>query len=163
MIKTWIGHLGWMKFIHSKCLRILLRKLEILIFEIRYSFYDNIRPPSTCIGCDYNLFKEGIQPMWEVPQNKDGGRLVLSVDKSRPDILDTLWAELLFALVGNVFGDDTPSICGAVCNIRAKGSKVTFCFTQFSYLKEFSDKFVDNFCKWWWSQSKNWSDNEGLV
>ena len=64
--------------------------------------------------------------MWEVPENRDGGRLVLSVDKNRADLLDTLWTELLYALVGNMFGDDTPSICGAVCNIRNKGSKVDF-------------------------------------
>uniref|UniRef100_A0A7E4UU17 EIF-4F 25 kDa subunit n=1 Tax=Panagrellus redivivus TaxID=6233 RepID=A0A7E4UU17_PANRE len=88
------------------------------------AFYDNIRPPSTCAGCDYNLFKDPIQPMWEVPENVDGGRLVLFIDKNRPDALDIFWSELLFALVGNVFGDDTPSICGAVCNIRPKGSKI---------------------------------------
>ena len=98
-----------------------------LIFkQEHYSFYDSIRPPSSCIGCDYNLFKENISPMWEVPENRDGGRLVLSVDKNRADLLDTLWTELLYALVGNMFGDDTPSICGAVCNIRNKGSKVGF-------------------------------------
>jgi len=30
-------------------------------------------------GCDYNFFKEGIQPVWEVPDNKNGGRLIVQV------------------------------------------------------------------------------------
>jgi len=30
-------------------------------------------------GCDYNFFKEGIQPVWEVPDNKMGGRLIVQV------------------------------------------------------------------------------------
>lgn len=35
------------------------------------------------LGCDLNLFKKGIDPMWEVPQNQNGGRLVLTVSASR--------------------------------------------------------------------------------
>jgi translation initiation factor 4E len=94
------------------------------------ALYDNIRPPSTCIGCDYNLFKENIQPMWEVKENKEGGRLLVFIERNRSDVLDILWSELLFALVGNQFGDDTPSICGAVCNIRTKGFKISLWTTN---------------------------------
>lgn len=44
-----------------------------------FRLYDNIRPPSVLMGCDYNLFKEGIEPIWEVAENKNGGRLVVLV------------------------------------------------------------------------------------
>jgi translation initiation factor 4E len=95
-----------------------------------WAVYDNIRPPSVLYGCDYNLFKEGIEPMWEVEANKNGGRLVLSVDKSRHEMLDSLWMELLLALIGEQFGDEGAQICGAVCNIRQKGSKISLWTTN---------------------------------
>ncbi|KAH7714107.1 IFE-1 protein [Aphelenchoides avenae] len=90
-----------------------------------WAVYDNIRPPSVLLGCDYNLFKEGIEPMWEVKENMNGGRLVVTVDKSRHDQLDALWLELLLGLIGEQFGEDSDQICGAVCNIRQKGSKIS--------------------------------------
>lgn len=49
----------------------------------------------------------------------------VQVDKARQhELLDQLWLELLIALIGDQFGNDTDEICGAVCNIRQKGSKV---------------------------------------
>ena len=95
-----------------------------------WSLYDNIRPPSVLNGCDYNLFKEGIQPMWEVVENKNGGRLIVVVEKTRPDLLDAYWLELLISLIGNQFGEDSEQICGAVCNIRQKGSKISLWTTN---------------------------------
>ncbi|XP_076794911.1 eukaryotic translation initiation factor 4E type 1B isoform X2 [Arvicanthis niloticus] len=45
-------------------------------------------------GCDYALFKEGIQPMWEDSRNKRGGRWLLSIAKQQRHIeLDRLWLE----------------------------------------------------------------------
>ncbi|KHJ86053.1 eukaryotic initiation factor 4E [Oesophagostomum dentatum] len=48
-----------------------------------WALYNNIRPPSglNCL-CDYNVFKDGIQPMWEVPENLKGGRWLITVSKS---------------------------------------------------------------------------------
>ncbi|KAL6728917.1 hypothetical protein Aduo_000020 [Ancylostoma duodenale] len=45
-----------------------------------WALYNNIRPPSglNCL-CDYNVFKYGIQPMWEVPENLKGGRWLITV------------------------------------------------------------------------------------
>lgn len=31
------------------------------------------------IGCDYNFFRGDIEPLWEVKENKDGGRLIVQV------------------------------------------------------------------------------------
>ena len=42
--------------------------------------YNNIKLPSQLnITCDYNVFKEEIQPMWEVPENSKGGRWLINV------------------------------------------------------------------------------------
>ncbi|CAK5089975.1 unnamed protein product [Meloidogyne enterolobii] len=94
--------------------------------EAFWALYDNIRPPSAMqSGCDYNFFKEGIQPVWEVPENKDGGRLIVQIDnKNKIEHLDALWLELLVALIGEQFGRDSEYVCGAVCNMRGKGHKI---------------------------------------
>ncbi|KAI3420380.1 hypothetical protein GPALN_003681 [Globodera pallida] len=98
-----------------------------------WAFFDNIRPPSGGMsGCDYNFFRDGIEPLWEVTQNKDGGRLVVQVDKQRNDLLDTWWMELLLACIGEQFGDGSDQVCGAVCNIRQKGSKISIWTTNAS-------------------------------
>ena len=77
--------------------------------------------------------------MWEDPQNVDGGRWLMVVDKQvftlmvmgisncqrRVQILDHYWMELLTAIIGEQFEDLGEFICGAVVNIRQKGDKVT--------------------------------------
>uniref|UniRef100_A0A915EHH4 EIF-4F 25 kDa subunit n=1 Tax=Ditylenchus dipsaci TaxID=166011 RepID=A0A915EHH4_9BILA len=114
--------LDWVKRLKNVC--------ELKTVEEFWALYDNIRPPSALVGCDYNLFKDDIQPMWEVPQNKSGGRLIVVVEKSRADLLDCWWLELLIALIGEQFGEDSDQICGAVCNIRQKGSKISLWTTD---------------------------------
>lgn len=38
--------------------------------------------------------------------------------------MDIIWLEILVAMIGEQFGDDMNNICGLVCNVRNKGSKV---------------------------------------
>lgn len=97
-----------------------------------WGLYLNIRPPSMLHNtCDYSVFKEGIQPMWEVAENEHGGRWLITIDKSRQsDLLDTIWLEVLLAVIGEQFGADTDDICGIVVNIRNKGSKISIWTTD---------------------------------
>jgi len=75
---------------------------------------------------DYYLFKEGIQPMWEDPENRQGGRWLIQVPRDRRnEILDFYWLELLMAIVGEQFDDGSDQICGAVVNVRQKGDKIS--------------------------------------
>uniref|UniRef100_A0A0M3II20 eIF-4F 25 kDa subunit n=1 Tax=Ascaris lumbricoides TaxID=6252 RepID=A0A0M3II20_ASCLU len=99
-----------------------------------YRLYLNIRPPSMLHNtCDYNVFKENIQPMWEVPENANGGRWLITIDKSRHhDLLDAVWLEVLLAVIGDQFGKYTDDICGIVVNIRNKGSKISIWTTNAS-------------------------------
>ncbi|KAL8618285.1 hypothetical protein ACOMHN_061130 [Nucella lapillus] len=78
-------------------------------------------------GCDYSLFKEGIQPMWEDPANKSGGRWLINIHKNqRQTDLETAWLEMLLCLIGEAFDDHGfgEEVCGAVVNIRTKGDKL---------------------------------------
>ncbi|XP_004460093.2 LOW QUALITY PROTEIN: eukaryotic translation initiation factor 4E type 1B [Dasypus novemcinctus] len=76
-------------------------------------------------GCDYALFKDGIQPMWEDSRNKRGGRWLVSLAKQqRHSELDRLWLETLLCLIGESFEEHSREVWGAVINIRAKGDKI---------------------------------------
>ncbi|KAM7451678.1 translation initiation factoreIF4E [Porites harrisoni] len=75
-------------------------------------------------GCDYSLFKEGIEPMWEDERNRQGGRWLLNTQKNSRQDLDRLWVETLMLLIGEQFGDYSDSVCGAVVQIRTKGDKL---------------------------------------
>lgn len=78
------------------------------------------------VGCDYMFFKKGIPPMWEDPQNKDGGRWVLNIDKRlRSQNLDIYWLNTLLALIGDQFEDEGSNVNGAYINIRGKGDKLS--------------------------------------
>ncbi|CAB3402679.1 unnamed protein product [Caenorhabditis bovis] len=92
-----------------------------------WALYDSIRPPSGLNSmCDYSVFRDGIQPMWEVPENQNGGRWLINIEKGRPpEMVDTIWLEILIALIGEQFDQDMESICGIVCNMRGKGSKIS--------------------------------------
>ncbi|XP_016052611.1 PREDICTED: eukaryotic translation initiation factor 4E type 1B [Miniopterus natalensis] len=76
-------------------------------------------------GCDYALFKDGIEPMWEDARNKRGGRWLVSLAKQQRHIeLDRLWLETLLCLIGESFEEYSREVCGAVINIRTKGDKI---------------------------------------
>ncbi|CAJ0931398.1 unnamed protein product, partial [Mesorhabditis belari] len=92
-----------------------------------WALQNNIRPPSSLAhSCDYNFFKNEIQPMWEVPENNNGGRWLINIEKGKPGgIMDLIWLEVILSMIGEQYGDDMENICGLVCNVRAKGSKIS--------------------------------------
>ncbi|CAB55035.1 Eukaryotic translation initiation factor 4E-5 [Caenorhabditis elegans] len=92
-----------------------------------WAFYEAILPPSGLNDlCDYNVFRDDIQPKWEAPENWDGGRWLIIINKGKtPEVLDAVWLEILLALIGEQFGKDMESICGLVCNVRGQGSKIS--------------------------------------
>ncbi|MEQ2263710.1 Eukaryotic translation initiation factor 4E-1A, partial [Xenotaenia resolanae] len=57
--------------------------------------YNHIQLSSNLMsGCDYSLFKDGIEPMWEDERNKRGGRWLITLTKQqRRSDLDRYWLE----------------------------------------------------------------------
>jgi len=77
-------------------------------------------------GCDYMFFKKDIPPMWEDPQNCDGGRWILSLEKKfRNSSLDVYWLNTLLALIGDQFMEESPYVNGVWVNVRSKGDKLS--------------------------------------
>ena len=62
--------------------------------------------------------------MWEDSANKQGGRWVITLNKSAKADLDKLWLVVLLCLIGEAF-DHSGELCGAVVNIRAKNNKIS--------------------------------------
>lgn len=92
-----------------------------------WAVYNHVQPPSgIATGCDYMLFKDGIQPMWEDEKNKYGGRWLLNVEKrGGRSSIDQYWVETLMCLIGEAFGESSDEVCGAVVNIRPKQNKIS--------------------------------------
>ncbi|PAA85006.1 hypothetical protein BOX15_Mlig007371g1 [Macrostomum lignano] len=92
-----------------------------------WALFNHIQPASKLpVGCDYSLFKEGINPMWEDPNNLKGGRWLITLDKTKRNLsMDSFWIETLLLLIGEGFDDDSDEVCGAIVQIRAKQDKLS--------------------------------------
>jgi len=76
-------------------------------------------------GCNYMVFKKGIQPDWEDFQNMAGGRWIANIDRNRgDDVVDDLWLEILFIMIGEHAGEHADMVNGAYINIRPKTHKL---------------------------------------
>ena len=64
-----------------------------------WAIYQHIRKPSDCKGCDFQIFKQGIMPMWEDPHNKEGGKFSVLLVK---EVSSIVWEEVVFSFCGGV-------------------------------------------------------------
>ena len=65
---------------------------------------------------EIQLFKDGITPMWEDENNKNGGRISL---KLRKEYSNLVWEELIFAFIGGYFNKEIKDeINGLVMNCK---------------------------------------------
>uniref|UniRef100_A0A8C5LG43 Eukaryotic translation initiation factor 4E n=1 Tax=Jaculus jaculus TaxID=51337 RepID=A0A8C5LG43_JACJA len=88
-----------------------------------WALYNYIQISSNLMPeCDYSLFKDGIEPMWEDGKNKQGGQWLITLHKQqRQSDLDHFWLETLQCLIGESFDDHT------VVNVRAEAIWMTEC------------------------------------
>lgn len=98
-----------------------------------WALYNHIQLSSNLMsGCDYSLFKDDIEPMWEDERNKKGGRWLITLNKQQRKLdLDRFWLETMLCLIGEAFDDYSDDVCGAVVNIRTKGDKIAVWTTDY--------------------------------
>jgi len=87
-------------------------------------------PSQLTIGANYHVFKEGIQPEWEDPQNRMGGAWTVTFQRKGGDpaaarLADEAWQYSLLALIGEQFGADSDEICGLVIAHRNKETRLS--------------------------------------
>ncbi|RKU48340.1 eukaryotic translation initiation factor 4E [Coniochaeta pulveracea] len=96
---------------------------EVITFESVEEFwgvYNNIAPVSSlALKSDYHLFKEGVRPEWEDPQNKHGGKWSYSFKDKRSVDIDELWLHTMLAAIGETLEDEEDGeVMGVVVNVR---------------------------------------------
>jgi len=110
---------------------------QIVTFDTVEDFwclFNNLLPPSKLVrGSNYHLFKEGINPEWEDPINKVGGKWIVQYGPKDAG-QDDHWMFTLLALIGEEF-EDSDEICGAVFSPRNKQNKLAL-WTKDSRKKE---------------------------
>jgi translation initiation factor 4E len=96
-----------------------------------WGIFNNILPPSYIkFGSNYYFFKENINPMWEDPENKNGGKWCIQFKKGYADDVNKIWQITLLHCIGEVWWEEdsnknyTDSICGIIVNIRKYQDKV---------------------------------------
>jgi translation initiation factor 4E len=71
------------------------------------------------VKSDYHLFKKGIRPEWEDPQNKHGGKWSYSFKDRRATPIDELWLYVLLAAIGETLeSEGDGEVMGVVVNVR---------------------------------------------
>jgi translation initiation factor 4E len=103
-----------------------LRKIVTIdTVEDFWGLYNNIVPASKlAAGANYHLFKEGIEPKWEDPENERGGKWILTIPpKTRATGLDKMWLWTLLACIGEAFEDES-DVTGCVVSVRRAADKI---------------------------------------
>ncbi|KAG8625217.1 hypothetical protein KVT40_006968 [Elsinoe batatas] len=94
---------------------------EVISFnsvEEFWGIYNNITPASD-LGpkSDYHLFKKGVRPEWEDPQNRHGGRWAYTFKEKKPN--DDVWLAVLLAAIGEQLEEEGDNeVMGVVVNLR---------------------------------------------
>ena len=83
-------------------------------------FQNNITPTSElALKSDYHLFKKGIRPEWEDPQNKHGGKWSYQFKDKRAAPIDDLWLHIMLSAIGETLENDNDGeVMGVVVNVR---------------------------------------------
>ncbi|KAK5151917.1 hypothetical protein LTR04_006497 [Oleoguttula sp. CCFEE 6159] len=85
-----------------------------------WGIYNNITATSQlALKSDYHLFKKGVRPEWEDPQNKHGGKWAYQFKEKKQTQIDDLWLHVMLAAIGETLEDDDDGeVMGVVVNVR---------------------------------------------
>ncbi|POR39109.1 Translation Initiation Factor Eif4e [Tolypocladium paradoxum] len=96
---------------------------EVITFDSVEEFwgvYNNVAPVSELPQkADYHLFKAGVRPEWEDPQNKHGGKWSYQYKDKRNVDVDRLWLQVMMGAIGETLEEeDDGEVMGVVVNVR---------------------------------------------
>lgn len=89
-----------------------------------WGMFNNIPEAGTLnFPFDYYFFRNGILPMWEAPENKNGGKMTITFKKTCDlEYFNKVWLYTILGCIGEQFDDNY--ICGIVLNIRKHQDRV---------------------------------------
>lgn len=80
-----------------------------------FACYTHMKKPALYPqGAFINIFVDGVKPMWEDEQCKDGGRWVIKVPKSHTN---KIWEDIVYHMLGEQFRPDN-EVLGLVLGIK---------------------------------------------
>jgi translation initiation factor 4E len=82
-----------------------------------------MQPSKLPNGSNYRLFKDGVEPKWEDPSNKQGGSWTVNLPKKMHEQLDDMWLNLILACIGDTLGNGE-MVCGIIVSIRKKEDRL---------------------------------------
>lgn len=83
-------------------------------------------PSKLRVKNDYMLFRGEIEPKWEDPSNKNGGKWQLVLpNKYRVDKLDGMWLTTILSMIGEHYGDLGSFVNGAYLQRRQKEDRIS--------------------------------------
>jgi len=102
-----------------------LRKIVTIdTVEDFWGLYNILAASKLPAGANYHLFKEGVEPKWEDPENEKGGKWIVTIPpKNRGVLLDKFWLWTLLACIGEGFEDEA-EVTGCVCSVRRAADKI---------------------------------------
>eukprot|EP00009_Paramoeba_aestuarina_P003434 CAMPEP_0201521772 /NCGR_PEP_ID=MMETSP0161_2-20130828/16159_1 /ASSEMBLY_ACC=CAM_ASM_000251 /TAXON_ID=180227 /ORGANISM="Neoparamoeba aestuarina, Strain SoJaBio B1-5/56/2" /LENGTH=278 /DNA_ID=CAMNT_0047920473 /DNA_START=20 /DNA_END=856 /DNA_ORIENTATION=- len=81
------------------------------------------KPSELEMKANYHLFKKGIKPMWEDPENAHGGKWTMEIQNNK-ELLDLFWESLNIGMIGETI-EENDDICGAVVSRRKVADKIS--------------------------------------
>lgn len=92
-----------------------------------WSVFNNVKPASQlALSSNYHVFRDGVQPMWEDPENKRGGKFVLTIPKkdSKAGRCDEWWLYTVLSVIGETTDLKGNQVCGCVVSIRKSQDRI---------------------------------------
>ncbi|KAK8798578.1 hypothetical protein WA538_003252 [Blastocystis sp. DL] len=86
-----------------------------------------------------SLFKDGIEPKWEDPNNEHGGELRVEFGVSAHDTLGKFWETIVLTMIGETM-DPSDEICGARILDKSKPPKKTIAYRLEIWFKNWNNK-----------------------
>lgn len=120
------------------------------------------KPSEVVLGGNYYLFRTGIKPMWEDPENAAGGKWSFNIARGTGSKLDHFWLLTMLGCISNAAGIERPEdsdidtdkindihqdICGIVLSLRPKQDRISI-WTKTSLNETFCIKIGEFFKAW---------------
>ena len=87
-----------------------------------WGMYQHLQRPSKIpAGTQFNLFVEGIKPIWEVDEHKTGGVWNLRINKGYANLL---WENLILGFIGDQFTYRN-EVTGIILNLTANNDRLS--------------------------------------
>lgn len=96
---------------------------EVTNVQEFWRFWNSVDVDNMPMGSDFSIFKQGLFPLWENPENEQGGRWVIT--GFREDDAARHFLNIVLTFVGLQFGSFQEQMNGVVLSTRKRGPSIS--------------------------------------